>query len=112
MQHQSSHRAFQGYMVHFSITKTFDEREFASFDVEIVLATEWKPSSPAVKLRFAGARDVRYGDAHQGIDFGDHLFLSVDDVANSSWEGIRFRVQNVEGGSLSLYCRDFELLPA
>lgn len=61
---------------------------------------------------FAGARNVRYGDARDGIDFGDHLLLTVDDVASSGWEGIRFRVHNVEGGALSLYCKDFEVLPA
>jgi hypothetical protein len=107
---QSSHRTFVGYVAHFSITKTFDDRGVASFDVEIVLAAEWQPSSSSTRLRFAGVRAVKYGDGQDGIDFGAYLFLSVTDVADAQWEDIRFEVKNVEHGQFSLYCRDFEVM--
>jgi hypothetical protein len=107
---QSSHRTFVGYVAHFSITKAFDDRGVASFDVEIVLAAEWGPSSLATKLRFAGARAVRYGEGQDGIDFGAYLFLSVTDVADTGWEGIRFEVKNIEDERFSLYCRDFKTI--
>lgn len=108
---QSSHRTFVGYVARFSITKTFDDQGIASFDVEIVLAAEWKPSSLATKLRFVGARAVSYGSGHEGINFGAYLFLNVTDVADVRWEGIRFEVKNVEDERFSLYCADFEVMP-
>lgn len=61
--------------------------------------------------RFTDVRHVRYGDGHSGVDFGARLFLSVDDVSDAGWEGIRFRAVNVENDCpFSLYCKSFEVL--
>src|SRR5687767_3246241 len=110
---QQSYLPIRGYVAAFSIRKAFDDRDVASFDVEIVVAHEWRSSSPTITVRFSDARDIRYGDAHQGIDLGAYLFLNITDVTGAGWDGIRFRADNVEQGCLfSLHCRSFEVLDA
>jgi hypothetical protein len=100
----------RGYVVAFTIRKIFDEGEAVRFDVEIVLAEEWLPS-PATTVRFTDVRDLRYGNAHEGISLGVCLWLSIVDVSAAGWEGIRFKVVNDEQDcTLSLYCQRVEIL--
>jgi hypothetical protein len=104
-----SPRSVHGYVVSFSIKKVFDQ-ETTRLDVEIILSDESGPSSSLVTLVGSDVRDVRYGDAHQGIDFGAWVFLSIADVSDAGMEGIRFKVANVEQGCpLSFYARSVEV---
>ena len=101
----------RGYVVTVTIRKVFDEGEAVRFDVEIVLAQEWLHSSPATTVRFTDVRDLRYGDAHEGISLGVWLWLSIVEMSAAGWEGIRFKVDNTEQEcTLSLYCRSVEIL--
>lgn len=97
-----------GHVETFLIKKVVSEDE-VRFDIEIVLSS----SSSNAAVRFSGVREVHYGDPHEGMHFGDYLLLSITDISDAGWDGIRFRVMNVENScKLSLYCRSFEILEA
>ena len=111
MAHEHSYLAIRGYVTRFEIRKVFEAAEAVRFDAEIVLAQEWREASPTTKVQLIDVRDVRYGDPHEGINFGVDLYLSISNVSAAQWDGIRYKVTNVEQGcTLSLYCRDFEIL--
>lgn len=111
MAHEHSYPAILGYVTRFEIRKVFEAPDAARFDVEIVLAPEWRESSPTTKVQFIDVRDVRYGGPHEGIALGNYLCLSISNVSAAQWDGIRYEVTNVEHGcALSLYCRAFEIL--
>lgn len=99
-----------GSIARFSVTRVFNDEDAPVFDAEIVLADGWIPSAITTTVRFLGIRDLKFGDA-DGIDLGSRLYLSIMDVSSDGWEGIRFRVVNLEQDCLfSLYCRNFEIL--
>jgi hypothetical protein len=98
----------RGYVSDFSIKKVFDQ-DVARFDVELSLSREWREGPSKTVVRFTDARNVRYGDPREGIDFGAHVSLVIEDVSNDGWDGIRFRAYEIEGGGLSLYCGRFDV---
>ena len=98
----------RGYVSDLSIRKVFDQG-VARFDVELSLSNEGRESSGKIVIRFTDVRNVRYGDPREGIDFGAHISLAIEDVSNSGWDGIRFKAYETEGGRLSLYCRRFDV---
>jgi hypothetical protein len=98
----------RGYVSNLSIRKVFDQG-VARFDVELSLSSEWRDYSNKTVIRFTDARNVRYGDSREGIDFGAHVSLAIEDVSNHGWDGIRFKAYEIEGGGLSLYCRRFDV---
>src|SRR4029434_8154693 len=74
----------RGYVSDLSIRKVFDQG-VARFDVELSLSREWREGSNKTVIRFTDARNVRYGDLREGIDFGAHMSLAIEDVSNNGW---------------------------
>ncbi len=106
---RETHQLVRGYVTDFSIKKVFNQG-IARFDVEIALSSEWREDAAKTVMRFMDARKVCYGDAHDGINFGAYVCLSVEDVSSDGWDGIRFKADNIEGDCrLSLYCRSFDV---
>ena len=98
----------RGYVSDFSIKKVFDQG-VARFDLELSLSREWGEGHAKTVVRFTDVRNVRYGDPRDGIDFGAHVSLAIEDVSNDGWDGIRIRAYEIEGGGLSLYCGRFDV---
>jgi hypothetical protein len=93
----------------FSIRKSLADG-IARFDVAIVLTSDWPGISDRTTVRFSDARKVRYGRESDGIDFGAYFRLRVDDVSRDGWEGITFKVHDIESDcNLSLYCGNVEI---
>jgi hypothetical protein len=58
-----------------------------------------------VSLRFTGLRQLQLADLHPG----SHCLLEILSVAKDQWEGVRYRVFNIEQDlTLRFYCADFE----
>jgi len=98
----------RGYVSELSIRKVFDQG-VARFDIELSLSREWQHGSSKTVIRFTDARNVRYGDPREGINFGAYVSLAIEDVSGDGWDGVRFRAHQTEGGGLSLYCRRFDV---
>src|SRR5690349_17834104 len=104
---RETHRLVRGYMASFSIRKRLEDG-VARFDVELALTPDWQRGATETIVRFSDVRNVIYGNGRDGIDFGAHLCLSIDDISGDGWDGVGFKVHDVEG-ELSLYCRNFEI---
>jgi len=99
---------FRGYLTKFEMEKVFEAGRMR-LDLTLVLAEAWEEGAPQTAIQFTGVQDVRFGDQHEGINFGSQLFLKVSDVSAQQWEGIRYRVANLEQDlRLAFYCRGFE----
>ena len=56
-------------------------------------------------LSFKGVRDLRfYGNP---TILGGVVAMEIEDISSSGWEGIRYRVKDLEGEFISFYCSDF-----
>ena len=105
-----AHPLIRGYVVSFSFRKTFGEDNRARFDIELVVSKDWQSSDSNTFLRFRDARNVRYGDSRDGMNFGAQLCLKIVDIGSAGWDGIRFEVTNIEQGCpFSLHCRSFDV---
>jgi hypothetical protein len=114
MSNQTAQSAFDatGRAKRVSIERTVDDDGNERVDVELVLEKQPNANSPEVRVKFIGARDIRVGDGHGGVDLGAYFLLSVWDVSRDGWDGVRFRAANLEQGCpFSLYCRTFECSP-
>ena len=99
---------FRGFLTKFEIEKVF-ESGLMRLDLTLILAEAWEEGAPQTWIQFAGVQDVRFGDQHDGINFGSQLLLNIADVSGQQWEGIRYRVANLEQDlRLTFYCRSFE----
>jgi hypothetical protein len=98
----------RGYVSDFSIKKVLDQ-DAARFDVELSLTSEWRGGPSKTVVRFTDVRNVCYGEPRDGIDFGAHFALTIEDVSSDGWDGIRFKACDIEAGRFSLYCRRFDV---
>jgi hypothetical protein len=98
----------RGYVRELSIRKVFDQG-IARLDVELSLSKEAGESSGKTVVRFTDARNVRCGDAREGIDVDAHMSLAIEDASDSGSDGIRFKAHDIGGGRLSLDCRRFDV---
>jgi hypothetical protein len=98
-----------GYLKRVSIERVFDEHGNERIDVELVLTKASQAGTPEFAVRFVGSRNIIVGDGHSGIDASSYFLLSVWDVSQDGWDGIKYRAANLEHGChFSLYCRSFE----
>jgi hypothetical protein len=69
------------------------------------LTLELLKGEQTVSLTFTGLRELRLAD----LSPGKSCLLTISSVAQDQWEGIRYRVFNMEQDlTLAFYCADFE----
>jgi hypothetical protein len=100
-------KSIDGYIDRFSIERKFDD-EVTSFDLEIVLSEKCDKASPKTVVHFADVRDLHYSNSQGRPDLGAFLELIVEDISRDQLEGIRLKVECIEG-HLALYCRSVSI---
>jgi|SRR6185503_781548 len=69
------------------------------------LTLELLKDEKTVSLRFTGLRHLQLAD----LSPSSHCLLEILSVAQDQWEGVRYRVFNIEQElTLRFYCADFE----
>lgn len=69
------------------------------------LTLELLKREQVVSLTFTGLKELRLAD----LGPGSSCLLRISSVAQDQWEGIRYRVSNIEQDlTLAFYCADFE----
>jgi hypothetical protein len=97
----------RGYLQSFAIKRVLETPDVFRSDAEIELSDNSEPTSPTTTLRFVDARNVTIGD--EAIDFGAIYVLSIDDVSDRQWDGVRFEVSQHGDSAFHLYCHSFEI---
>lgn len=81
--------------------KSARARDYHGYDVKIILG-QYKEERELV-ICCNNVLHIKIGT----LDFGDGICLSIDNISSYQWEGIHFKVSDLENDVLSFVCKSF-----
>ncbi len=92
-----------GYLERIELVQDVDPVKCNGFQLTIVLRSGTDSSSPALRLEFKGARDIRIGDLGGLVCY----MLEIRCIEERQLEGLRFEVTESEYDAFSFVCEAF-----
>ena len=73
----------------------------------IDLATDERPGSKAISMKFVGVSNLKLGEIGGGIS--QFCRLDVVDIRDKQWDRLNYRVWDYETERIEFMCRSFEI---